>query len=81
MGGPAYLGAACRSCHGFPENGYWSVQANGKVRDSLEIIIVLSPLHPSGSFVHFSLGHDNSSEKSVLGTGLANEKAESKWMK
>lgn len=78
MDGPTCMLAAYKSFHSFIENNYLSIQANGRVRDSFCIIIMLCLLYFSRPFVlHFSLEDDSSSERSAPGACLANEKAES----
>lgn len=73
---------AQRSFQSFIENNYQSVEVNGRVWDSLWIIIMLCPLGFSRSFgFHFLLECENNSEKSVLEACLANEKNESQCIK
>lgn len=77
MDGPMCMLAAYKSFHSFIENNYQSLQANGRVRDSFCIIIMLCPLYFSRPFVlHFSLEYD-SSMRGQCWELVANKKAES----
>lgn len=54
-----------------------SIEANGKIRSSLCIIMMICPLHFSWTFVfNFSLEYDSRSKRSVLRIPLANQKDE-----